>query len=691
MIRKLVSTLVLLCMVPVLFCPVPFAQAESTQIAVYRDMVLAGDVLYILAQDGVWQKNLQEGTESLVISYYDMASTQDVFPSGLFPYGDTFGVVDAERQVIKVWQEGAFQHLVDLEATIQLSDEEGVDYARQGDTLWISDNRQLLAVSLTTGAVKPIRIPGIREITSYPAGGILAIQEVNGTAQVIHIPTTTDYPATLMMLPGDGATGIVYDEATQMVYLVMRGMLNRYEHGEWTPRIPIPDAQGSARCAIWNNHYIRAEGEHLLMRSLDDSDLVTVVIQGGGSVERPDVPFMLEHPAIAIRRTGKPARPEDVYMAVTTGDDTVDLYGMYVSAGFLRLLDKGYLQPIDSDFLLNDTLAMHPVVQDAVMRDGQLYAYPVHMNWVESWWRHLDYPDIKMPATLTELLDFADAWRKEGHDASPVSTNYHKNEMTREAYALYALKQWVLTHGDENLRFSDEDFVKLMERIMTLPVRDEEISVDTRVNGVFDWSGSVRIVTSSGADGSLAPCIAVMNPDEVVVPARLMVYVLNPNSRHKEQAIAFLKYQASSRMPNEHGKLYQIVENSINPLYYEWLAEYQAVLEDAQRALDQGKPEERMELLVHVNQAKWDLQQYEDQIEDYRLYDPEDLSLYQSYYAPRIKIMTTPLLETGDSVFPGLRPHLEELLQQCLEGQLSAETMLQRLDDLWMQYRLEQE
>lgn len=691
MVRRLVSTLVLLCIVPGLLCPAPFAQAESTQITAYRDMVLVGDVLFILGQDGIWQKNLQDGTESLVISYYDMASTQDVFPSGLFPYGDTFGVVDAERQVIKVWQEGAFQHLVDLEATIQLSDEEGVDYARQGDTLWISDNRQLLAVSLTTGAVKPIRIPGIREITSYPAGGILAIQEVNGTAQVIHIPTTTDYPATLMMLPGDGATGIVYDEGAQMVYLVMRGMLNRYEHGEWTPRIPMPDTRGIARCAIWNNHYIRAEGEHLLMRSLDDSDLVTVVIQGGGSVERPDVPFMLEHPAIAIRRTGKSARPEDVYMAVTTGDDTVDLYGMYVSAGFLRLLEKGYLQPIDSDFLLNDTLAMHPVVQDAVMRDGQLYAYPVHMNKVESWRRHPDYPDIKMPATLTELLDFADAWRKEGHDALPVSIYYHNYEMTREVYARYALKQWVLTHGDENLRFSDEAFVKLMERIMTLPVRDEQIILDDQVNGVFDWTENVQIVPSYGTDGSLAPCIAVMKPDEVVVPAELMVYVLNPNSRHKEQAMAFLKYQASSRMPNEHGKLYQTVENGLEAIYYELLAEYQAVLEDAQRALEQGKPEDRMELMVNLEMAKGSLQQHEDQIEDYRLYDTEALSFYQSYYAPRIRIVTAPLLETGDSVFPGLWPHLEELLQQCLEGQLSAEAMLARMDDLWLQYRLEQE
>lgn len=693
MIRNLVSIFVMLCMVIGLLCPVPDAGAETapptSQITTYHGIALVGDMLYIRGQDGIWQKNLREGTETLLMSYYDMASKLEVFPNGIFPYENTFGVVDEKRQTISVWREGGFQPLVTLENALNLADGWSASFARQGDTLWVNDGRQLQAVSLTTGAVKLIRIPGIRGIAAYPQGGIIAIQEVNGTAQVIHIPTTTDFPTTLMMLPGDGATGLACDESAGMVYVVMRGMLNRYENGEWLPRVPMT-GDGAVGCAIWEGNYLYVSSQHLLMRSLDDSDLVTVVIQGGGSIDLPDVPFMLENPAIAIRRTGKPGCPEDVYMAVTTGDDSVDLYGMYVSTGFLRLLEKGFLQPIESDFLKEDVLAMHPVIQAAVMQDGQLYAYPIHMNWVESWRTHAEYTEMKMPATLEELLDFADSWRKEGNDLHAVSSYSVSNELTRWKYAVYALQQWILTHTDETLRFSEEPFVRLMERIMALPIEDEEYFSENELNGVFNWDLTVQILNFHVKEGTLTTCPAVMDPEEVVVPARMQVYVINPNSRHREQAIEFLKYQATHRIPSEQGKLYQFIENGINPVYYETLQMYQAELKAAQQALDQGKPEDRMELLAQLQLAKANLQQYEDEIEDYRLFDQEDLSLYQSYYVPRIKIVTTPLLDTGDSVSPGLWPHLKELLQQCLDGQLSAAMMLQRMDELWMQHRIEQ-
>ena len=377
-----------------------------------------------------------------------------------------------------------------------------------------------------------------------------------------------------------------------------------------------------------------------------------------------DGAFMLENPDVAIQRNNDNAMTaEDVYTAIMGKEDTVDLFLVQWSSSLVELMQRGYLEALNSEGLLADVASMYPAFQEMVTYDGTLYAVPENVI-VKGWRVSADMTEqVEAPETLAELLDFIEAWEEsDANDGRPVVADDVYGAWTAADFASYALEQYVMTavQQGKEIDFQDENLMALLERIRQM--KEQHLLSDTSesihsgcvfaaARTLSKYQNSVdvlgvsmdrwRIIRSPALEAESAPAVGVT----------LTVYVVNPYSRHIAEAQQFLTYMAQNR--------HEQIEGCLN-------AHCEATLrESAQAELDELSAEERQGVLN--KSSSW-------------MYHEAALTAYQEQILPYLCVTPCRLLENErqSSVVPWVE--LQNAVQQYMDGMTDIRSCVQRLN-----------
>ena len=545
-----------------------------------------------------------------------------------------------------------------------------VQYFLVQDTLVVYCNNSIALLSLATGREAMLTGGDVYGIT-VDDNCIYALQ-VDSTQEHFYCLRAYDTQGklqrTVTTFDQADVYGLCCDSITGALYWIQTSTLYRWQNGNAEPLRILPlDWLTTRRVAVFAQKYVAAvgTGELYLFDMTQTQDAVSLTIRGiqseGFGV---DGAFMLENPNRAIQRNNDNAMTaENVYTAIMGKEDTVDLFLVQWSSSLVELIQRGYLEALNSEGLLADVASMYPAFQEMVTYHGTLYAVPENLI-VKGWRVSADMAEqVEAPETLAELLDFIEAWEEnDANDGRPVVADDVYGAWTAADFASYALEQYVMTavQQGKEIDFQDENLMALLERIRQMkeqhllsdtsePIRSGCVFAAARTLSKYQNSVDVlgvsmdrwRIIRSPALEAENSPAVGVT----------LTVYVVNPYSRHIAEAQQFLTYMAQNRHEQIGGCLNAHCEATLR--------------ESAQAELDELSAEERQGVLNKP--SSW-------------MYHEAALTAYREQILPYLCVTPCRLLENErqSSVVPWVE--LQNAVQQYMDGMTDIRSCVQRLN-----------
>jgi ABC-type glycerol-3-phosphate transport system substrate-binding protein len=231
------------------------------------------------------------------------------------------------------------------------------------------------------------------------------------------------------------------------------------------------------------------------------------------------------------------------------------------------LMEGGYLADLAGyETLMGKVSSMHPAIRDALMRDGRLYAVPQRiynriyycgsLNADEDIWTASGLTQSDIPKTIDELCDFIDKWLDRPADQrengvisfSGVEGSYH-------AWLLdMLLDQYIDYHeyANEPLNFDTDLFARLLKRIDEVSAR----LLKEEKAGQGKWILFNDSPNPIGSATRVAP-LRLENDLPYLASSDMFVYIINPSSKHMEQAIAYAECSFSVAEDSQRAMLYE--------------------------------------------------------------------------------------------------------------------------------------
>ena len=255
--------------------------------------------------------------------------------------------------------------------------------------------------------------------------------------------------------------------------------------------------------------------------------------------------------------------PATIAQAIRTGDQSVDIYLVRTSSrGYRAMLEKGFCADLSgSEALMRQVMDMPTAIADALTSKGRLLAIPyaaVFSNGTLGCSQQaLEAIGLKledMPSSIDGLLDALIVWLEEGRLDQVWVSETHEDEslfygMTVNGYVLGAGK------GQAYVDLKDPAFRALMEkydRVAKLLESREEPDINAPV--LFSLRGLDKFFGFSAFGGELVlPWstnrtanwemlrYSALPDQEQLIGVALDVAVVNPLSKRKEEAMAFLE------------------------------------------------------------------------------------------------------------------------------------------------------
>lgn len=552
----------------------------------------------------------------------------------------------------------------------QYCSEYEVYYFILNNVLVAQQERTIVLVSLDTGRVSTLE-NCIAYDVAIDENNIYVLQEDRTGDSIYCIKAYDKDGKNQKLIAGMNRTdvyGLSYDYTSEILYWMEGTNLYGMKNGEIEQVCTLPlDAQTTAETAVSFGKYavMSKEGTFYLF-DISQMQTETLLTIRGIQPETLSIDgaFMLENPDVAIQRNNDNAMTaENVYTAIMGKEDTVDLFLVQWSSSLVELMQRGYLEALNSEGLLADVASMYPAFQEMVTYDGTLYAVPENVI-VKGWRVSADMAEqVEAPETLAELLDFIEAWEEnDANDGRPVVADDVYGAWTAADFASYALEQYVMTavQQGKEIDFQDENLMALLERIRQM--KEQHLLSDTsepiRSGCVFaaartlsKYQNSVDVLGVSMDRWRIIRSPALEAGSDPAVGVTLTVYVVNPYSRHIAEAQQFLTYMAQNR--------HEQIEGCLN-------AHCEATLrESAQAELDELSAEERQGVLN--KSSSW-------------MYHEAALTAYREQILPCLCVTPCRLLENErqSSVVPWVE--LQNAVQQYMDGMTDICSCVQRLN-----------
>ncbi len=568
----------------------------------------------------------------------------------------------------------------------------------EGDSLlllyrepWASvEQHALLRFDARTGKREALPTENVIQIAPCQPGELLALVANTPAAgqwqpsrpnPVLLDAATGEVLRRFPLLPTESDGAIAWDAAAQALYAVSNRQLLRLVEDQWTVQTSVAISYAlSASYAVLlpSGHYVAITSDHsVVVRNIDPQHAVSPLLIHGYVDSRLLDAFAREHPEIPVTvDTPTDYSSDTVPMLLRTGDDHYDLFAVTQTLQVQALLDKGYPADLSgSDILTREVASMYAPVQDAVLREGRLLAYPLEMD-VTMWGVNdaglEEYGIGAFPATLGKMLDVLQAWEEESDSVALLAPvlSWQARDDLRSTFLTYVLEQYVRTYDvpGQPLSFDTLEFREMLAKASNLPTRpntSDSFAGNCLLNMNYVWLGGQ-------SDGQWPPMRAVAAPPfaadvSAKTPASLTLALLNPYSRHPEQAMILLEYLAT-HVNDEQRILMRPDENQ--PVASEY--DQQSVLE--QRAII-AEVNELLKTAPKVDQKR--LEGYREEAErilavserSQWIIAPERIAEYRKL-APTLDFVEHPLLFAD----------LDQPLTAYADGRLSLDQLIAELD-----------
>lgn len=619
-----------------------------------------------------------EGGESL-----SLESTLLVMGDKLYRMGSVYGEEGVTRSLllevcISEAGEISFGEAIDLDDLLLRDYGDGYYGTRDLSTpcyangilyaLSYGDNgRELVALDLENETCDPLTLDteaNVNSLAPFTEGKLLMI--------------TTDYtqetPSTMLMaydienealtelgaLPVAGwntPAGIAFDEARGKVYYTLGGSVYRAdvnEDGVGEPEefgdMPL-EAYSDTTAIVLGDLYILSSYEGVVGRdvTLEKLPEQRLRIENGGyisDIKSAYYAFTDAHPEymVSISDSGS---TDSIMQDMMNRSDSVDIYTLSLQDGaYDALFERGFMAELGASQALTDAVAaMYPVLQDAVTRDGELYAIPmsvygscVTLN-EKLLTEKFGFAQEEMPKTWLELFGLlaklADGRMEDVPEATLLDPSYIERDAKYSVFynMLSDYFLW-LDQSEENVLRSSEVLVALCEAFEAIDWSGFGMPQEYEDNQVWEWNPENIIMNANGVGiNYYYEEEQVMTPlaieGEPKIGLQLTVAFVNPFSQHRDAAIEYL--ERAYAMMNEVTRMGMCPEMNDpveNKYYEESLKSYDETLEDLREALEKAEDEENREQLAqsiedmegyreeYTQSGRWDVSP--EQIERYR-------------------------------------------------------------------------
>ncbi len=363
-------------------------------------------------------------------------------------------------------------------------------------------------------------------------------------------------------------------------------------------------------------------------------------------------------------------------MCITTGETDLPL-----------LMESGRLADLSGyDWVMGKASALYPSIKNALMKDGKLYALPGRIfsrdyacgsySMDTDVWGDLGFTQSDIPKTIDELCDFIDKWLQR-----PKAER--DNVVVSDEGASYSYHAWLLDllldryidyydYAKETPAFDTALFTRLLARIGEVSARiqqEEKVVPGTKV--LLNLANPLDDTTR------IAP-LGLSKDHPYLKSSDMIVYIVNANSKHLEQAIAYA--QCGFITPSDEQRIWMydgLTLMDLPNLNYDQelnirdqnVAHWQEEVEKAKKESDLEKAKESLaRALFRRDKAETKV----------FAIDANDLVAYQYNIAPHLFFPTQRFYyKSGDAWL-----EMDNLKKSYLTGKMTAAAFAKALDEL---------
>lgn len=578
------------------------------------------------------------------------------------------------------------------------------------------NGRELVALDLENETCDPLELD-----TEANVSGLAPFTE--GKLLVVATDYTQETPSTLLMaydiaseeltelgeLPVEGwntPAGIAFDEARSKIYYTLGGSVYRAdvsEDGVGAPEefgdMPL-EAYSDTTAVVLGDLYILSSYEGVVGRdvTLDKLPEQKLKINNSGYLDGMKSAYYLftdAHPEymVSISDSGDTA---SIMQDMMNRSDAVDIYTISMSDdAYTALFERGFMAELGASQTLRDAVAaMYPIMQDAVTKDGELYAVPMaaHGSCLTLnetlLTEKLGFAQEELPKTWLDMLGMiaklADGKMEDVPEATLLDPYYTERDAKFNVfYSMLGDYFLWLDESEENVKRGSEVLVALCEAFEAIDWSGFGMPQEYEDNQVWDWNPENIIMSTNGVGiNYYYEEQQVMTPlaieGEPKIGLELRVAFVNPFSKHREAAIEYLEMAYGAMDETTKMGLCPEMNDPVESKYYEEnIQNFDKNIADLKEAMEKSEDEDNREQLA---QSIEEMESYRDEfIENVRW----DVSAEQ---IERYRKLGESFAISGQSVWSS---GSSEQVSQYLDGAITAQQLASELEKTLQMKRLE--
>lgn len=648
-----------------------------------------------------------------------------------FIYGDA-GVVDSLLVELCIAEDGtpSFGGVIDLGDALTVDYGDG--YTGERDLqqscsmngilygLSYGDNgRELLALDLEDAGVEVIELDTDNEVnglTPFSEGKLLLVTTCYGEsveAELMLYDLAEESLTSLGALPCDGwsaPAGIAYDEARGMIYYELGGSVWRMavsEDGLGEPQefgdMPL-DVYTDSSAVVLGDLYILASydgvvGRDVTAEKMPDEKLRIVNRAYINEIKTAYYDFTDAHPEYMVSISDSTSTDTLLQDMMNRSPD-VDIYTLSLTdSAFTALMNRGFLSELSSsDTLSAEVGAMYDSIQNAVMKDGELYAVPMYLyaNCLtinkKLLTEKLGYTEEQLPQNWAEvfglLSDLAATHKLEEYpEVSLLGPGYIESDVKSNFFAMMMNSYYVWLDADEaNLTRAGGVLEGLCEAFEAIDWSAFGLPTEYEENGEWEYVEENILFSNDNVQPgyyrseSFEPLLlSIADGEPPMISTEISVAFVNPFSTHREAAIEYLELTFSkidkttriALMPGEN-------EPILSPWYEENLKYYDETIADYEAQLaDEKLDEENRDML---EQSLADMKQWREEYEKKGQWQvsAEDIERYREYAQYLVPMRSAIWNDGGYSQ-----------ISQYMDGAITAKQLCSEMEKTLQMQRLE--
>lgn len=391
------------------------------------------------------------------------------------------------------------------------------------------------------------------------------------------------------------------------------------------------DTSAAYPCCLTNDgvfYYANVEAVSCIQLAEDYApDVGSLVIGQTGMENSMTVRYRLANPEVSVvtrMLDETESSPAAIAQSIRTQDSSVDIYLIRTNAtGYQALLEKGFCADLSAEAgLVRQVQDMPDCFAEAVTVDGQLRAIPFSvvfdssstLGCSQSAFDALGISISELPSSTDALLDCILSWIDAG-----MLDDFWLHDRHQERSLLYCLAlNGYVSHACQangTVDLSSPEFTALMMKLdQVVQWINTRSQPDDDAPALFSQKSLQYFLTSPAEDDWK---MLLLSPYPSMTPffgVALDVAIVNPLSRHREEAVAFLEYLLAEAPPETAMLLWPARAQPVeNPDYIQQRDFYQSELLRLQAALEsgQGSPQQKQALSDALEDAQAALDQLE--------------------------------------------------------------------------------